>query len=78
MGRAYASVQDCTELRNISQLKGLKNDYGNMRHVLNIFLIHVEIFHSQFHKEIVILSACTLPSYDTSRESRWLFEKMHY
>lgn len=78
MGPTYASVQDCTELGSISQLRGLQNDYGNMQHVLDVFSNHVKIFHSQFHREIIILSACTLPSYDTFLESRWLFEKLHY
>lgn len=71
-------MQDCTELRTISQLKDLMNDYDYLKNVLNKFSTHVEMFHSQFHKEIVILSACTLCSYDTFLGNRELFEKMRY
>lgn len=54
MGTTSASVQDCTELSSISQLKDLMNDYDYLKNVLNNFSIRVKMFHSQFHKEIVI------------------------
>lgn len=54
MGTTSASVQDCTELSSISQLKDLMNDYDYLKNVLNKFSIRVKMFHSQFHKEIVI------------------------
>lgn len=78
MGATNASVQDCTGLRSISQLKDLMNDYDYLKNVLSIFSTHVEMFHSQFHEQIVILNACTLCSCDTSLESRELLKKMHY
>jgi len=70
MGPTYAFLQYCPDLCSIPQLKGLKNYYGKMQRILNLFSTHVKIFHSQFHKLIVILRACTLPSYDTFLESR--------
>lgn len=57
MGATNASVQDCTGLRTISLLKDLMNDYDYLKKVLSIFSTHVEMFHSQFHEQIVILSA---------------------
>lgn len=33
------------------------NDYDYLKKVLSIFSTHVEMFHSQFHEQIIILSA---------------------
>lgn len=78
MGATYASVQDCTELSSISYLKDLMNDSNYLKNVLNIFSTCVEMFYSQSHKQIVILSAGTLCFCDTSLESRKLMENMCY
>lgn len=44
MGATNASVQDCTELSNISQLKDHMNDYDYLKNALSIYNIYTYIY----------------------------------